>query len=42
MTLPCEWWEEPCAPDGTVVRDSDGRLTEAGGERLARVLVAAL
>jgi hypothetical protein len=42
VTLPCEWWEEPCAPDGTVVRDSDGRLTEAGGERLARVLVAAL
>ena len=42
VTLPCEWWEELCAPGGTVVRDSDGRLTEAGGERLARVLVAGL
>ena len=42
VTLPCEWWEQPCVPEGTVVRDSDGRLTEAGGERLARVLVAAL
>ena len=42
VSLPCEWWEEPCAPDGTVVRDTDGRLTEAGGERLARALVGAL
>ena len=42
VTLPCEWWEQPCAPSGAVVRDADGRLTEAGGERLARVLAATL
>jgi hypothetical protein len=42
VTLPCEWWEQPCPPEGIVVRDADGRLTEAGGGRLARVLAAAL
>jgi hypothetical protein len=42
VTLPCEWWEKPCAPSGAMVRDADGRLTEPGGERLARVLAAAL
>ncbi|MGH9132660.1 MAG: hypothetical protein ACRDZZ_01890 [Ilumatobacteraceae bacterium] len=41
-TLPCEWWEEPCPPGGTTVREADGTLTEAGGERLARILVTAL
>jgi hypothetical protein len=42
VTMPCEWWEQPCAPEGTTVRESDGKLTEAGGERLARMLAAAL
>jgi hypothetical protein len=42
VTLPCEWWEQPCAPRGTTVRDVDGALTETGGERLARVLAATL
>lgn len=41
-TLPCEWWEQPCAPTGTPVREADGALTESGGERLARVLAATL
>jgi hypothetical protein len=43
--LPCESWEQAvCEPDGTiVVRDDDGiHLTEAGGERYARVLLSAL
>jgi hypothetical protein len=43
--LPCESWERPaCGPDGTVVvRNDDGiHLTEAGGERYARALLAAL
>jgi hypothetical protein len=42
VTMPCEWWEQPCPSEGTVVRGADGGLTEAGGERLARVLAAAL
>ena len=42
VTMPCEWWEQPCPPEGIVVRDADGSLTEAGGGRLARVLAAAL
>ena len=42
VTMPCEWWEQPCPPGGIVVRDADGSLTEAGGGRLARVLAAAL
>ncbi|HEX4983747.1 MAG TPA: hypothetical protein VFV63_18710 [Ilumatobacteraceae bacterium] len=42
VELPCEWWEEPCAPTGTVVRGAGGGLTEAGGERLARVVAASL
>ncbi len=40
--LPCEWWEQLCGPEGATVREADGTLTEAGGERLARMLVAAL
>jgi hypothetical protein len=43
--LPCESWEQAvCGPDGTVVvRNDDGiHLTEAGGERYARVLLSAL
>ena len=42
VTMPCEWWEQPCPPEGIVVRDADGSLTEAGGGRLARVLAASL
>jgi hypothetical protein len=42
LVLPCEWWEAPCAPGGTDVRNADGSLTEAGGERLARVIAATL
>jgi hypothetical protein len=42
VTLPCEWWEQSCAPPGTTVRDVAGVLTETGGERLARVLAATL
>ncbi|MEZ5216608.1 MAG: hypothetical protein R2705_22450 [Ilumatobacteraceae bacterium] len=45
----CAWWEPfdggavGCEPDGQVtVRDSTGALTEAGAERLARLVVAAL
>jgi hypothetical protein len=37
----CEWWEE-CETGSTVTRADDGALTESGGERVARVLVAAL
>jgi len=42
VELPCEWWEEVCEPTGTAVRSADGSLTEAGGERLARILAASL
>jgi len=42
VTMPCEWWEQPCAPQGVAVRAADGSLTEPGGERLARVVAAAL
>jgi hypothetical protein len=45
LALPCEPWEQAvCGPDGTVaVRRDDGiHLTEAGGERYARALLAAL
>ena len=37
----CEWWEE-CQTGSVVARADDGALTEVGGERMARVLVAAL
>ena len=40
-TLPCEWWEA-CPPGGVQVRDADGRLTDLGGERLARMVAAAV
>ena len=39
---PCEWWET-CDGDGRIaVRDDSGALTEAGRERVARMIVAAL
>jgi hypothetical protein len=40
--LPCQWWET-CTADGTVaVRSVDGSLTQEGGDRVARMIVAAL
>jgi len=45
LALPCEAWEQAvCGPEGTVaVRRDDGiHLTEAGGERYARALLAAM
>ena len=42
VRLACEWWEA-CDGDGRVaVRDEAGVLTEAGQERVARMIVAAL
>jgi hypothetical protein len=41
-TMPCEWWEAECPPAGIEVRGPDGELTDAGGERLARMLAARL
>jgi hypothetical protein len=40
-TAPCEWWEE-CPPEGAVVVWDASGLTAAGGERLARSIVAGL
>lgn len=41
-SMPCQWWET-CTADGTVaVRNADGSLTPEGGDRIARVIVAAL
>lgn len=40
--LPCQWWDN-CTADGTVeVRAADGSLTQAGGDRVARLIVAQL
>lgn len=40
--LGCQWWET-CTADGTVaVRQADGSLTQEGGDRVARIIVAAL
>jgi hypothetical protein len=40
--MPCQWWET-CPADGTVaVRAADGSLTQEGGDRVARMIVAAL
>lgn len=39
--LPCQWWDD-CEGDGTVQVRDGGRLTPAGGERLARVVAAVL
>ncbi len=40
--MPCQWWET-CTADGTVaVRTADGVLTEEGGDRVARLIVAQL
>ena len=42
VRLACEWWEA-CDGDGRIaVRDDAGVLTEAGQERVARMVVAAL
>ncbi len=42
VALPCQWWDA-CAADGTVeVRNADGSLTEAGSDRVARMIVAEL
>lgn len=36
--VPCLWWDD-CEPDGQVtVRRADGTLTDAGAQRVARVL----
>ena len=41
-SMPCQWWES-CSADGTiVVRAADGSLTPAGGDRVARIVVAEL
>ena len=38
----CQWWDD-CLADGSVeIRDVDGALTVAGGERVARVLVSVI
>jgi hypothetical protein len=37
----CEWWEN-CQDGATTVRAGDGTLSPDGGERVARVVVAAL
>jgi hypothetical protein len=40
--MPCQWWET-CTADGTIaVRTADGSLTAEGGDRVARMIVAAL
>ena len=40
--LPCQWWES-CTADGTIaVRTADGALTQEGGDRVARIIVAEL
>lgn len=40
--LPCQWWET-CGAGGVIaVRNPDGSLTDAGGERVARLVVAEL
>jgi hypothetical protein len=41
LVFPCEWWDR-CAEGVVVVRDETGALTPDGGERLARLVVAAL
>lgn len=36
--FPCQWWDN-CDPDGQVaIRGADGTLTDAGAQRVARVL----
>ena len=40
--LPCEWWEDRCPPAGAQVRAADGRLTDLGAERVARMVAAAV
>jgi hypothetical protein len=41
-SMPCQWWET-CTADGTIaVRNPDGSLTQEGGDRIARIIVAAL
>ena len=43
VSMPCQWWEEPCPAGGeVVVRDVAGALTDIGHERLARAVVADL
>jgi hypothetical protein len=39
--LGCQWWET-CETGSVQVRDDAGRLTEAGSERLARMIAASL
>ena len=41
-SMPCQWWES-CSADGTIaVRNADGSLTQAGGDRVARIIVSEL
>ena len=41
-SMPCQWWED-CPAGGTIaVRGADGALTEAGTDRVARMVVAEL
>jgi hypothetical protein len=41
-SMPCQWWET-CTADGTIaVRSDDGALTQEGGDRVARIIVAQL
>jgi hypothetical protein len=39
--LPCQWWDD-CEADGAIAIRDSGRLTTAGGERVARVTAAVL
>jgi len=39
--VPCEWWDD-CDASGRVVTVDENGLTEAGGQRVARTVVAAV
>jgi hypothetical protein len=40
LNMPCEWWDD-CPDDGEVpVRSGDGSLTDAGLDRIARVVAS--
>ncbi len=42
VAMPCQWWDAVCDGGSVVVRNGDGSLTDAGLDRIGRLIAAEL
>jgi hypothetical protein len=42
VSMPCQWWDSVCDSGAVTVRNDDGSLTNAGLDRVGRLIVAEL